>query len=175
MQAFVAVVEGQGFSAASRSLGIPLPTVSRWIAELEQQLGAQLLMRSTRKVVVTDSGRQYYESVRRILESLADAEVQAAGEYRSPRGQLTITAPASFGRLHVLPMSAISGLPCGITARCISRICHRSHGGTCRPWCAKWQLTMFIDAVRLARSETFTAPVRLFCSTWVTSVCPKSS
>ena len=104
MQAFVAVVEGQGFSAASRSLGIPLPTVSRWIAELEQQLGAQLLMRSTRKVVVTDSGRQYYESVRRILESLADAEVQAAGEYRSPRGQLTITAPTLFGRLHLLPI-----------------------------------------------------------------------
>ena len=104
MQAFVAVVEGQGFSAASRSLGVPLPTVSRWISELERKLGAQLLMRSTRKVVVTDSGRQYYESVRRILESLADAEVQAAGEYRNPRGQLTITAPASFGRLHVLPI-----------------------------------------------------------------------
>jgi DNA-binding transcriptional LysR family regulator len=104
MQAFVAVVEGQGFSAASRKLGIPLPTVSRWIAELEQQLGTHLLMRSTRKVVVTDSGRQYYESVRRILESLADAEVQAAGEYRNPRGQLTITAPALFGRLHVLPI-----------------------------------------------------------------------
>jgi DNA-binding transcriptional LysR family regulator len=104
MQAFVAVVEGQGFSAASRSLGIPLPTVSRWIAELEQRLGAQLLMRSTRKVVVTDSGRQYYESVRRILESLADADVQAAGEYRNPRGQLTITAPALFGRLHILPI-----------------------------------------------------------------------
>jgi DNA-binding transcriptional LysR family regulator len=104
MQAFVAVVEGHGFSAASRSLGIPLPTVSRWIAELEQQLGTQLLMRSTRKVVVTDSGRQYYESVHRILESLADAEVQAAGEYRSPRGQLTITAPTLFGRLHVLPI-----------------------------------------------------------------------
>ena len=104
IQAFVAVVEGQGFSAASRSLGIPLPTVSRWIAELEQKLGTQLLMRSTRKVIVTDSGRQYYESVRRILESLADAELQAAGEYRNPRGQLTITAPALFGRLHVLPI-----------------------------------------------------------------------
>ena len=104
MQAFVAVVEGQGFSAASRSLGIPLPTVSRWIVELEQKLGTQLLMRSTRKVVVTDSGRQYYESVRRILESLVDAEIQAAGEYRNPRGQLTITAPALFGRLHVLPI-----------------------------------------------------------------------
>ena len=85
MQVFVAVVEGKGFSAASRTLGIPLPTVSRWVTELEEQLGAQLLTRSTRKVVVTDSGRQYYETVRRILENLADAELQAAGEYRNPK------------------------------------------------------------------------------------------
>jgi DNA-binding transcriptional LysR family regulator len=104
MQVFVAVVEGQGFSAASRSLGIPLPTVSRRIAELEEQLGAQLLTRSTRRVIVTNSGRQYYESVCRILESLADAEAEAAGEFRSPRGELTITAPALFGKLHVLPI-----------------------------------------------------------------------
>ena len=104
MQVFVAVVEGQGFSAASRTLGIPLPTVSRWVTELEEQLGTQLLTRSTRKVVVTDSGRQYYETVRRILEDLADAELQAAGEYRNPRGQLTITAPTVFGRLYVLPI-----------------------------------------------------------------------
>jgi Transcriptional regulator len=104
MRVFAAVVEGRGFSAASRSLGVPLPTVSRRVAELEKQLGAQLLIRSTRRVVVTDSGRHYYESVRRILESLADAEAQAAGEYRSPRGQLCITAPALFGKLHVLPI-----------------------------------------------------------------------
>jgi DNA-binding transcriptional LysR family regulator len=104
MRVFAAVVEGRGFSAASRSLGVPLPTVSRRIAELEKQLGAQLLSRSTRKVVVTDSGRHYYESVRRILESIADAEAEAAGEYRSPRGQLFITAPALFGKLHVLPI-----------------------------------------------------------------------
>ena len=70
MQVFVAVVEGGGFSAASRSLGIPLPTVSRWIVELEQQLKAQLLMRSTRKVVVTDSGRQYYSLCVAFLKAL---------------------------------------------------------------------------------------------------------
>jgi len=104
MRVFAAVVEGRGFSAASRSLGVPLPTVSRRVAELEKQLGAQLLIRSTRRVVVTDSGRHYYESVCRILESLADAEAQAAGEYRRPRGQLCITAPALFGKLHVLPI-----------------------------------------------------------------------
>jgi DNA-binding transcriptional LysR family regulator len=104
MQVFVAVVEGGGFSAASRTLGIPLPTVSRRIGELERQLTAQLLMRTTRKVVLTESGQQYYETVCRILETLADAEVEAAGEYRNPRGRLSITAPALFGKLHVLPV-----------------------------------------------------------------------
>jgi DNA-binding transcriptional LysR family regulator len=104
MRIFVAVVEGQGFSTASRALGIPLPTVSRHIAELEEHLGAQLFIRSTRKVTVTDSGRQYYENVCRILESLSDAEAQVAGEYRKPSGLLTVTTPALFGRLHVLPL-----------------------------------------------------------------------
>lgn len=104
MRVFASIVESGGFSAASRALGIPLPTVSRQIAELEKQLGAQLLTRSTRKVAVTESGRQYYNSVCRILESIADAEAEVAGEYRSPRGRLTITAPALFGTLHVLPV-----------------------------------------------------------------------
>ena len=118
MRVFAAVVDGRGFSAASRSLGIPLPTVSRQIAELEEELGTQLLIRSTRKVAVTDSGRRYYESVCRILESVADAEAEAAGEYRSPKGQLCITAPALFGKLHVLPIvrDFMTGHP-EITAR----------------------------------------------------------
>ena len=104
MRVFVAVVERQGFSAASRSLSMPLPTVCRKIAELERHLGAQLLIRSTRRVVVTDPGRRYYASARRILDGLAEAEAEAAGEYRSPLGQLTITAPALFGRRHILPI-----------------------------------------------------------------------
>ncbi len=104
MRVFLAVAEEQGFSAASQVLGMPLPTVSRKIAELENQLGAQLLIRSTRTVTVTDSGRRYYEDVRRILEDLEDAQRQVSGEYQQPKGRLTITAPTFFGRLHVLPI-----------------------------------------------------------------------
>ena len=104
MRVFVAVVDAQGFSAASRTLGMPLPTVSRKIAELEQRLGAQLLVRSTRKVTVTDSGQRYYEDARHILENLRDAESQVSGEYQQPKGRLVITAPTLFGRLHVLPI-----------------------------------------------------------------------
>jgi DNA-binding transcriptional LysR family regulator len=104
MGVFVAVVEAGGFSAASRALGMPLPTVCRKVAELENHLGAQLLIRSTRKVAVTDSGHRYYEDVRRVLEDLDTLERQAAGEYQRVTGLLTITAPSLFGSLHVLPI-----------------------------------------------------------------------
>ena len=104
MRVFVAVVDAQGFSAASRTLSMPLPTVSRKIAELESHLGTQLLIRSTRKVTVTDSGRRYYEDVRQILDYIGEAERQVTGEYQRPKGHLTITAPTLFGRLHVLPI-----------------------------------------------------------------------
>ena len=104
MRVFVAVVDAQGFSAASRVLSMPLPTVSRKIAELESHLGTQLLIRSTRKITVTDSGQRYYEEVRQILDDIGEAERQVSGEYQLPKGHLTITAPTLFGRLHVLPI-----------------------------------------------------------------------
>jgi len=104
MRVFATVVEKQGFSAASRALNIPLPTISRRIAELESSLGVQLLARSTRKVTVTDSGRRYYEDIRPILDDIEDAERLASGEYQSPKGQMKMTAPMLFGRLHLLPV-----------------------------------------------------------------------
>jgi DNA-binding transcriptional LysR family regulator len=104
MSVFAAVAEAQGFSAASRRLGMPLATVSRKVSELEEQLGVQLLARSTRRVSLTDTGRQYFEACRRILEDVAEAERAASGEYRSPRGELIITTPIVFGRLHIVPV-----------------------------------------------------------------------
>lgn len=105
MRVFVAVVDAQGFTAASRVLRIPLSTVSRKIAELESHIGAQLLTRSTRKVIVTDSGWRYYEDARRVLDAVEDAERQVSGEYQQPKGHLTITAPTLFGRRIILPIA----------------------------------------------------------------------
>ena len=104
MSVFTAVVEAQGFSAASRRLGMPLATVSRNVSELEARLGVQLLARSTRRVALTDSGRQYFEACRRILDEVAEAERAAAGEYSAPRGELILTTPIVFGRLHIVPV-----------------------------------------------------------------------
>lgn len=104
MSVFVSVVEAGSLSAAGRKLRMPLPTVSRKISELEAKLKARLLLRSTRALTLTDAGKTYFASCKRILEDVAEAERAASGEYRAPTGELILTAPIVFGRLHVLPV-----------------------------------------------------------------------
>ena len=104
MYVFVTVVEMGSFSAAGRKLGIPLPTISRKIAELETYIKTGLLNRTTRKLSLTDAGKVYLSACKQILDAVSEAESEAAGEYSSPKGQLIITAPIVFGRLHVLPV-----------------------------------------------------------------------
>ena len=104
MAILVEAVDVGSLSAASRKMNVPLPTVSRKIADLESHLGARLLTRSTRKLTLTDAGAEYVSVAKRILEQVADAERAAAGEYSAPRGELVIAAPIVLGRLHVLPL-----------------------------------------------------------------------
>ena len=104
MSILVAAAESGSFSAASRKLHMPLPTVSRKVAELEAHLNARLLVRSTRKLTLTDAGAAYLAACKQILEQVSEAESAAAGEYSTPRGELVATAPVVFGRLHVLPI-----------------------------------------------------------------------
>src|ERR1700748_2330524 len=98
MAVFAAVVECGAFSLAARKLGAPLTTISRKIADLEAHLGTRLLSRSTRRLDLTDAGRAYLAAARRILELVGEAERSAAGEYDTPRGELTVTTPVAFGR-----------------------------------------------------------------------------
>jgi DNA-binding transcriptional LysR family regulator len=104
MSLLVAVAEAGSLSAASRKLRVPLPTVSRKISDLEAHLNTRLLTRSTRKLALTDSGAAYLAAARRILDEVSEAERAASGEHAAPRGDLVITAPVVFGRLHVLPV-----------------------------------------------------------------------
>lgn len=104
MRTLVAAVDGGSLSAASRALGVPLPTVSRRVSDLEAYLRAQLVVRTSRKLLLTDAGRAFVATARRILEELGEAERSATGEYRAPRGEMLITAPVMFGRLHVEPV-----------------------------------------------------------------------
>jgi DNA-binding transcriptional LysR family regulator len=104
MATLLAAVEGGSLSAASRTLGMPLPTVSRKISELEAHLRTRLIHRTSRRLSLTDAGQAYVAASKRILEDVGEAERAAAGEYSAPRGDLAMTAPIVFGRLHVLPI-----------------------------------------------------------------------
>ena len=104
MRTLVAAVDGGSLSAASRALNVPMPTVSRRVSDLEGYLRVQLVIRTSRKLLLTDAGRAYVATCRQILDELDDAERLASGEYRTPRGDLLITAPVMFGRLHVEPV-----------------------------------------------------------------------
>ncbi|WP_424629203.1 LysR substrate-binding domain-containing protein [Bradyrhizobium sp. SYSU BS000235] len=100
----IAAVDGGSLTAASKALGVPLPTVSRRVSDLENLLGSQLVVRTTRKLVLTEAGSAFLASARRALEELTEAERAASGEYRAPRGELLVTAPIMFGSLNVAPI-----------------------------------------------------------------------
>jgi DNA-binding transcriptional LysR family regulator len=104
MTILLAAVDSGSLSAASRQLRVPLATVSRRMLQLEKHLNVRLLMRGNRKLRLTDAGRGYVASCRRIIEDIAEAERTAAGEYRAPQGELIMSVPATMGRTHALPI-----------------------------------------------------------------------
>jgi DNA-binding transcriptional LysR family regulator len=104
MTVIVAVSEAGSLSAASRALRMPVTTVSRKISDLEAHLKVRLINRSTRQLSLTDAGRHFVETSKRILEQVEQVERATTGEYTTPRGKLTITAPISLGRLYVVPI-----------------------------------------------------------------------
>lgn len=106
MSVFAAIVDGGSLSAAGRRLNVPLATVSRKLADLETHLRTRLITRSTRKLVLTDAGRDYLAACRQILEQVDEAERAASGAYANVKGQLVVAAPIVFGRLHAVPVAA---------------------------------------------------------------------
>ena len=106
MAVFAAIVDAGSLSAAGRRLSVPLATVSRKLADLEAHLKTRLITRSTRKLELTDAGREYLAACRQILEQVDEAERAASGAYAKVKGQLVVAAPIVFGRLHVVPLAA---------------------------------------------------------------------
>ena len=104
MTVVVAVQELGSLSAAARRLRMPVPTVSRKVSDLEAHLNARLFNRSTRRLTLTDAGQTYVAACKRILEDVKETEDRVSGEFSAPRGELVISAPIMFGRLHVLPV-----------------------------------------------------------------------
>lgn len=104
MQTFVRVVDTGSLSAAADRLDIAKSAVSRRLAELESRLGVQLLNRTTRRINLTDSGRQYYQQCVRLLAELEEAEQLVSSDHASLSGTIRIAAPLSFGILHLSPV-----------------------------------------------------------------------
>lgn len=105
MATFVRVVEGKSLSSAARDLRMSLPAVSRQLQALERDLGASLIVRSTRRLHVTDAGQRWYEHCVRVLREIEDAK-SAVRPSRSVRGTLVVSASLSYGLLVVVPRLA---------------------------------------------------------------------
>lgn len=106
LEAFAHVVEEGSFTAAATKLGLTRAAVSRQVQVLEAQIGTRLLNRTTRKVSLTEPGRAYYETARRVLDELSEAEEGIARLSAQPRGLLKVDAPMSFGTMHLAPAIA---------------------------------------------------------------------
>lgn len=103
MEIFARVVTAGSMSAAGREMGLSPAVVSKRIRRLEERLGARLLQRTTRQIALTEEGQGFYERVVAILASIEEAEAFVSRRNTRPRGTLRISAPTSFGRMHIAP------------------------------------------------------------------------
>lgn len=103
---FVATVDAHNFTAAAKRLALSKQFVSRRVMALEESLGVQLLIRNTRKLAVTELGQEFYERAKRILSEVEDAEQAMSLRRAGPRGLLRVSAPMSFGMMHLSPLVA---------------------------------------------------------------------
>jgi DNA-binding transcriptional LysR family regulator len=106
LKAFTKVVQHGSFAAAARELRLSRSAVSKYVIDLEQELGVQLLVRTTRSASPTENGQAYYERCVAILADLEEADVTVTRLQAEPRGILRVNAPMSFGTLHLGPALA---------------------------------------------------------------------
>ncbi|MBJ3777140.1 LysR family transcriptional regulator [Acuticoccus mangrovi] len=103
---FVAVAERRSFSGAADALNLTSSSVSRRISQLEEELGVQLIVRTTRRVALSELGETYLAECRSILARLSEANDEISARNAEPRGVLRISLPVAFGRRHVAPVIA---------------------------------------------------------------------
>lgn len=103
METFVQVVETGNFSAVARRERTTQSAVSKQVQALEAQVGARLLVRSTRSHSLTEAGQLYYERCRQVLDTIEEARIEVHRVEHEISGVLRVAAPAAFGRLHIVP------------------------------------------------------------------------
>jgi len=100
---FARVARTGNMSAAGREMGVSPAVVSKRISLLEERLGARLFQRTTRQLTLTETGEGYFKRVLDILSLVAEADDFVSRRNTKPKGQLRVTAPTAFGRLHLVP------------------------------------------------------------------------
>ena len=100
---FTRVAEAGSFSAVARESGMTQPAVSRQVLALEEHLGARLIQRTTRSLMLTEDGRDLLDHARRVLDCVEEAETAVGRRQGAPSGLIRIAVPATFGRLYVAP------------------------------------------------------------------------
>ena len=103
MRVFVEIADANSLTGAAKVLSMSLTSVVRSLAGLEENLGVRLFNRNTRKIVITDEGREYYQRCRTILSEIEDAESMLSERQAEPLGRVSVTAPVTFGKRHVAP------------------------------------------------------------------------
>lgn len=106
IEAFVHIVEAGSITAAANALDVSQPSLVRQLAALEKDLGVRLLNRTTRRMSLTDEGRDYYERSRQILQAVDEARHSLTVRQAHPRGRLRIASSVAFGRRFVAPVVA---------------------------------------------------------------------
>jgi DNA-binding transcriptional LysR family regulator len=117
MQSFARIVERGSLTAAAESLRVSLPSMVRSLAALEAGLGVRLINRTTRRMALTNEGREYYDCCKRVLAEVEQAESALTARQGSPHGRLRITASVMLGSMHVAPvLSAFAARHPAVTA-----------------------------------------------------------
>jgi len=106
MRIFVAAVESKSFTSAAEKMGLSKQFVSRRVSDLEERLGARLMLRTTRRLSVTDLGQAYFDRCLKIIDDVDDVEALVGRGLGTPKGRIKISAPVSFGTLHLGPVLA---------------------------------------------------------------------
>jgi DNA-binding transcriptional LysR family regulator len=106
MALFAAAIDTGSLSGAARISGISLSSVSRHLSALEERVGTKLLIRTTRTLALTEAGRRYYETAKRVLTEIDEMEAGLHTDAETPAGRLHVAGPTLFGRYFMLPLLA---------------------------------------------------------------------
>ena len=104
MAAFVRIVDAGSLTAAADALDVSQPSMVRLLAALEASVGVRLINRTTRRMALTDEGREYYERCKLVLAAVDEAESSLSARRAEPRGRLRITSSVTFGRALLVPL-----------------------------------------------------------------------